>query len=86
MGITLHVGLHTGPVAFANIGSPEYVQFALIGDTTNLAARVCSAAPEGEIYLTAATMEATTRPWELERMGSQTLKGKSMPVELMRIV
>lgn len=86
MGVTIHVGLHTGRVAFANIGSPEYVQFALIGDTTNLAARVCSEAPDGEIYATQATLDAAVREWSTESMGARTMKGKSAPTELVKIL
>ena len=38
--LRLSVGLHYGPVTIGNIGSAERLEFAVLGDTVNLAARV----------------------------------------------
>lgn len=83
--VDIHIGVHTGPVAFGNIGSPEYQQLALIGDTTNLAARVCSEAPTGEIYVSAATVAACRRRWPLHEIGPRQVKGREAPVALFQL-
>lgn len=56
--LRLHIGLNSGPVAAATVGSDEHAQYAAVGDTTNLASRVCDLAGPGQILLSSATLEA----------------------------
>jgi class 3 adenylate cyclase len=39
--IQIHIGLNTGMVAAGNIGSKTLIQYATIGDTTNVSSRIC---------------------------------------------
>jgi adenylate cyclase len=85
--LTIHVGINTGRVAAGNIGSAEFVQYATIGDATNVAARICNAAAAGEVLI-----DATTRarigehcPWPLEALAPVRVKGKAEPLELFRV-
>ncbi len=83
--LEIHVGLNSGPVAFGNIGSPDYVQFAAIGDTTNVSARVCTAAQEGEILISEATRRRLrTGRFALEALPPVAVKGKAEPLYLHR--
>ncbi len=45
------IGIHTGDAFVGNIGSPRRLEFTLIGDTVNLASRLCSLAQGGEILV-----------------------------------
>ena len=45
------IGLHHGPAYVGTIGHESYLQYAALGSTTNLAARLCSAAGAGETIL-----------------------------------
>ena len=84
--LQMHVGLNTGPVAAGNVGSAEYVQYATIGDTTNVASRICSTAKEGEILISERTRAALVdAPWPLSPMAPVTVKGKAQPLVLHRV-
>jgi adenylate cyclase len=49
--VGLGVGLNTGEVATAPMGFPLFTHYTLIGDTVNVASRLCQRARAGEIVL-----------------------------------
>ncbi|HYH99686.1 adenylate/guanylate cyclase domain-containing protein [Hyalangium sp.] len=84
--LQIHIGLNTGPVAAGNIGSERYLQYATIGDTTNVASRVCGVAVEGEIVITQSTYERLQeRTWKMEPLPPASVKGKAEPLRLYRV-
>ncbi len=81
--LAIHIGLNSGPVTFANIGSADYVQFAAIGDSTNVASRVCNVAGPGEIVASGSTVSSLTPGrWDLAALPPATVKGKDRPVNV----
>lgn len=84
--IQIHIGINTGKVAAGNIGSPRLIQYATIGDTTNVTSRICSAANPGEILISQTTFDKLSdRNLPLEKMTPVLVKGKEQPLELYRI-
>jgi adenylate cyclase len=84
--IQVHVGLNTGRVAAGNIGSEQYVQYATIGDATNVASRVCSVAGAGEICLTHTTLERwPERSFPVSPLPPTPVKGKKDALTLYRV-
>jgi adenylate cyclase len=84
--LQIHVGLNTGRVAAGNIGSEHYLQYATIGDATNVASRICSAASDGEICIAEATFQrCQERSWPLVRLPPVQVKGKQDPLTLYRV-
>lgn len=83
--IAIHVGLNSGPVTFGNIGSEQYVQYAAIGDTTNVASRVCCVAGAGEVVVSAATRALLRGEYAFEPLPPARVKGKEAPLELFRV-
>jgi adenylate cyclase len=78
--------MHSGVVALANIGSAEYLQVATIGDATNITARVCGVAGDGELVITRQTADRLTRnTLPLIALPPTRVKGKSEPLELFRV-
>jgi class 3 adenylate cyclase len=77
----LGIGLSTGEVAAALLGSEERVEYTVVGDTVNLAQRLQDLArPAGTIVLSGATVEALSEPCPLELLGEQFVKGREAPV------
>jgi adenylate cyclase len=81
--IGVHIGVNTGPVAAGNIGSDRYLQYATIGDATNVASRACGVATAGQIVITEATRaRLRTAPWPTRQLGPVSVKGKAEPLTL----
>jgi adenylate cyclase len=85
--LQIHIGVNTGPVAAGNIGSEDYLQYATIGDTTNVTSRICSAAGPDEILASEATLRrAGPLPFPCEALAPVAVKGKHEPLRLHRIL
>ena len=84
--IAIHVGIASGPAAAGYIGTDRYVQYAVIGDTTNVAARICSAAGPGETLVSEATRRGHSgRGVAFDDVPAIAAKGKDGPVTVHRV-
>ena len=81
----LHVGLHSGMVIAGNVGSDLRMNYSVIGDTVNMAARLVELAPSGEVYLTAETQKLIANLATSEGPFRMTLKGKASPVPVYKL-
>lgn len=81
----LGIGLSTGQVAAALLGSPERVEYTVVGDTVNLAARLCDAArPAGSTVASAATIRGSNTRDGYELLPALRVKGKAATVAAYR--
>ncbi|HEX4562881.1 MAG TPA: adenylate/guanylate cyclase domain-containing protein, partial [Solirubrobacteraceae bacterium] len=78
------VGINSGRVVAGSIGGAGRLNFSVIGDAVNVAARVEQATRGTDdcLLLTRATRDALLRPALVASRGTMPLKGKSEPVEL----
>jgi adenylate cyclase len=79
------VGIAQGYATLGRIGFEERVDYTAIGTVSNLAARLCAEARDGQILLSqrvAATVEGTVT---LEEIGNLALKGLSQAVAVYNI-
>ncbi|HEV2028317.1 MAG TPA: adenylate/guanylate cyclase domain-containing protein [Candidatus Dormibacteraeota bacterium] len=81
----LGVGLSTGLVAAAFIGSAERAEYSLVGDAVNLAQRLQQFAASGETVLSEATYAALSRSPNAERLGPSPVKGRKELVTAFRV-
>lgn len=82
----LGIGLSTGEVATALLGSEERCEYTVVGDTVNLAQRLQDQArPAGMIVLSESTYSALITPVEAEDLGPVEVKGRQAPVNAYRI-
>jgi class 3 adenylate cyclase len=81
----LGIGLSTGQVAAALLGSRERVEYTVVGDTVNLAARLCDAArPAGSTVASAATMRGINAADDYVLLPALRVKGKAATVAAYR--
>jgi class 3 adenylate cyclase len=84
-GLTAAAGVNTGRVVAGAVGGAGRLNFSVIGDAVNVAARVEALTRKtgDDVLITAATRDALQRPVPLLSRGVLPLKGKSEPLELL---
>lgn len=80
-GLSVRVGVHRGPTFTGEIGPPYRRAYIVMGDTTNLAARVAAQAPPGALYATAGILERSTTCFATTAVEPFAAKGKARPVQ-----
>jgi class 3 adenylate cyclase len=82
----LRAGINTGVAAVGYVGAEQQRSFAVIGDTTNTAARLQAAAGPGEVVISGATRDAIGDAALVEPIDPIEAKGKREPVTAFRLV
>jgi class 3 adenylate cyclase len=82
----LGIGISTGPVAAALLGSEERVEYTVVGDAVNLCQRLQQFASPGETVLSETTWASLDiQPEGTEQLAPQLVKGRETPVVAYRI-
>jgi class 3 adenylate cyclase len=88
--LSLGIGIVRGPVILGNIGSQTRMQYTVVGDTVNRAARIESLCKQLQCKLLLDKFVYLSLPKELQRLfqskGTQVLKGIQEPVEIFGLV
>ena len=75
----MRIGINSGPVIVGSIGDDLRMDYTAVGDTTNLAARMESAARPGRILVSKHAHEIARDYFEFEAIGNVEVKGKREP-------
>ncbi len=84
--LQMGLGINTGQVTAGNIGSSKRMDYTVIGDTVNLASRLCANAAGGQILISESTFGEIHGYLPTQRLESIKVKGKAAPVEIYEIL
>lgn len=86
------IGIHHGSAIVGNIGTPERLQFTVVGDVVNLASRLEAATKEMEVPVLISSVAAhVARSGKnsdlpaLRELGSRAVPGRSAPLDLFTL-
>jgi class 3 adenylate cyclase len=76
----LGIGVSTGLVAAALLGSEERLEYSVVGDTVNLTQRIQQWAEPGETVMSKPTWSALSQRPEADELPPTMVKGRDTPV------
>src|ERR687894_209580 len=82
----VRVGINTGLAVLAAVGDEIKTEYTAMGDTTNLAARMQSAARPGSVLISAETYHLVKELFDFNPRGAIEVKGKSEPIETYEVL
>jgi adenylate cyclase len=87
-GFTMNIGIgiNTGEVFLGNIGSPERMEFTVIGDTVNVASRFSGLAKPGQILMTRETLAYLGSDINYKELPATEVKGKTGKLNVFEII
>ncbi len=82
------IGIKSGEMVSGNIGSASLkrLDYTVIGDTVNTAARLQDAAKENQIVISEDCYEKLKESFKCEKIGSITLKNKANPMTIYQVI
>jgi len=81
----LGIGINEGDVVAGNVGSSSYMSYTLIGDTVNIAARLCQRARAGEMLFSSAfkqSLDAHGCDVGATALPPLQVRGRSHPIDI----
>jgi len=85
---SMGIGVASGPVMSGNVGSASRLEYAAVGDTTNMASRLQTLTKDGphSVLISDATRAALMRPVpDLRAVGALEVRGRQVPASVWTI-
>lgn len=79
------MGINTGDVVMGNLGASSRMNYTVIGDDVNVAARLYNVAAGGEIIISETTYALCRDAVDVEALEPVAVKGKSRPIAIYRV-
>ncbi|MDM7932478.1 adenylate/guanylate cyclase domain-containing protein [Tabrizicola sp.] len=81
----VRIGIHAGPVIMGEVDDQRQMRMTAIGDTVNIAARLQVEAAPGESLISEVVAGQVAGQVELTGMGERAIRGKSQPMQILRL-
>jgi len=86
VSIELGIGIHTDEVIVGTIGSQEFCDYTVLGNGVNLASRIESGCPGGEIQVSKEIYEILKDRYKFEFIGNREYKNIQDKIEIYKII
>jgi class 3 adenylate cyclase/CHASE2 domain-containing sensor protein len=82
---TVGMGVNTGDVVMGNLGASSRMNYTVIGDNVNVAARLYNVAVGGEIIISESTYQEVKDLVEVDELEPVAVKGKVAPIKIYNV-
>lgn len=84
--INAGVGINVGEAIVGNVGSQQFMDYTVIGDTVNVASRLQGQATKGKIIVSEALKKRLSSEFKTKKVGDVTVKGKEKPITIYEVL
>lgn len=83
---TVGMGINTGRVVMGNLGASSRMNYTVIGDDVNIAARLYNVALGGQIIISESTYDEVKDFFEVRELDPVVVKGKTAPLRTFEVL